>query len=149
MLARVHLVLGLLVAVPTFFWAASGLLYSLPGQVQGSSFGHVDPGAVRIEAIEALKLVGKPVSALTLQNRDGRTEWDAIAGLDELHIDAHSGAVEEVRTGARTRFFRQAHFWWFLGGVQRLAVPFFALLACASSVTGLLLAQRSLRRRRP
>ncbi len=147
MLARVHLVLGLLVAVPVFLWAASGLLYSLPGQVEGSTYGRVDPTSVRVGAAEALMLAGKPVSALTLQNRNGRTEWDAVAGLEELRIDAASGAVEQVRADARTRFFRQAHFWWFLGPAGRVAIPILALLACASSVSGLLLAVRALRRR--
>lgn len=67
MLARVHLGLGLLVAVPTFFWAASGLLYSLPGQVQGSTFGHVDPATVRVvgERRAARVALGAKAVALT------------------------------------------------------------------------------------
>ena len=145
MLARVHLVLGLLVAVPTFFWAASGLLYSLPGQIEGSRYARIDPSQVRVPAAEALRLAGKPVSALTLQNRNGRNEWSAVAGTDEVRVDAITGEVEKAPADARTAFFRQAHFWWFLGGAQRLAIPIFALLCCASSLTGLWLARRALR----
>lgn len=145
MLARVHLVLGLLVAVPTFFWAASGLLYSLPGQVEGSTYARIDPAQVRVPAAEALRLAGRPVSALTLQNRNGREEWSAVAGMEEVRVDARTGAVEKAQAGARTAFFRQAHFWWFLGGAQRIAIPLFALLSCASSLTGLWLARKALR----
>jgi len=140
MLARVHLVLGLLVALPLLAWTSSGLLYSLPNQVQGARYGHIDFAQVRVGPREAALLAGKPLSALTLQFRDGHTEWDAIAGLDELRIDAGTGAVEAVRVDGRTAFFREAHFWWFTGGAQRWLVPLFALLACASSLSGLLLA---------
>lgn len=143
MLARIHLILGILTAVPIFFWASSGLLYALPEQVEGSSFGVIDPTAVRISASEALARAGGPLTALTLQNRNGRPEWSAIRGLTEVRIDAQSGSVERAWPSAKTTFFRQAHFWWFLGGAQNIAIASFALLACASSLTGLLLAVRT------
>jgi hypothetical protein len=40
---RVHGWLGLAVAVPVLLWASSGLLYALPGAVEGGEVRPIEP----------------------------------------------------------------------------------------------------------
>ena len=155
MLVRIHLALGLAVSLPLFCWALSGLLYALPGQVDGGgAYAAIDPAAVHIGPDEALRrasaFAGRPlpITALTLQQRDGRASWEAIGGLgmDSVTIDAGSGAAQLTSPPRPlTRFFRQAHFFWFAGRLQVPLLLLFTALSCLSVLTGLLLSLRRLR----
>ncbi len=156
MLVRIHLALGLAVSTPLFFWALSGLLYALPGQVDGGgAYAAIDPSRLRLDPAEALRraseLAGRPLSitALTLQQRDGRLAYEAIGGMgmDSVTVDAETGAVQLTSPPRPlTRFFRQAHFFWFAGRLQIPLLVLCAALSCASVLSGLLLALRRLRR---
>jgi uncharacterized iron-regulated membrane protein len=93
-----------------------------------------------------------PTTALTLLMRDGRPVYQAIGGLgaESLLIDAETGAViESPPPGALTRYFRQAHFYYFAGSWQVPLMIGFAALACLSALSGIYLnLQRWLRRTR-
>jgi len=153
-LLRLHLVLGLLVSVPLFCWSLSGLLYALPGAVEsGPAYAAIEPARLRVAPAEALaqadRFAGRalPITALTLALKDGRLAWEAVGGLgmDSVSVDAESGqAGLTARPGAATRFFRQAHFFYFAGRAQVPLLAFFAALSCASVVSGLALAARRL-----
>ena len=155
LLLRVHLVLGLLVSLPLLGWAASGLFYALPGQVAGgATYAPIDAARVRVGPAQALAaanaLAGRalPITALTLEEKDGALAWEAIGGLgmDSVTVDAVTGAARlTAPPDARTRFFRQAHFWWFAGRAQTALLALFAALSCASVVSGLWLATRRIR----
>ena len=154
MLVRIHLALGLAVSAPLFFWSLSGLLYALPGQVDGGgAYAAIDPSRLKVGPGEALRRASEfagrplPVTALTLQQRDGAVAWEAIGGMgmDSVTVDAETGAARLTPAPRPlTRFFRQAHFFWF---ADRLQVPLLVLcaaLACGSVLSGLLLAARRL-----
>ena len=159
MLVRIHLALGLAVSAPLFFWALSGLLYALPGQVSspegggGGAYAAIDPARLLVSPTEALRrasdFAGRPlpITALTLQQRDGRVTYEAIGGLgmDSVTVDAETGAAAlTAPPRPLARFFRQAHFFYFAGRFQILLLASFAALSCASVLTGLLLASRRL-----
>ncbi len=138
--------------MPLFFWALSGLLYALPvSSVAGSSYAAIDPARLLVAPPEALRrasdFAGRPlpVTALTLQQRDGRLSYEAIGGLgmDSVTVDAETGAASlTAPPQPLTRFFRQAHFFYFAGRFQIPLLVFFAALSCASLLSGLLLAWR-------
>ena len=145
---RVHLWLGLLVAVPVLAWASSGLLYAWPNAVEGGKIESIDATRVRVLPSEALMkasdFAGRtlPITALTLLMRDGHPVYQAIGGMgaDSLLVDAETGAV--IRTpapGTLTRYFRQAHFYFFAGSWQVPLLVAFAALACLSAASGLYL----------
>jgi uncharacterized iron-regulated membrane protein len=145
---RLHTWLGLIVAVPVLAWASSGLLYAWPAAVEGGKIESIDAARVHVSPSEALakanEFAGKklPVTALTLLMRDGRPVYQAVGGMgaDSLLIDADTGNV--VRTpppGILTRYFRQAHFYFFAGSWQVTLLIAFAALACLSAASGLYL----------
>src|SRR5262249_17210385 len=145
---RFHMWLGLIVAIPVLAWASSGLLYALPNAVEGGKVETIDATRVRVLPSEALakasEFAGRklPTTALTLLMRDGRAVYEAIGGMgaESLLIDAETGAV--IRTpppGALTRYFRQAHFYFFAGSWQVTALVLFSTLAGISAITGLYL----------
>jgi uncharacterized iron-regulated membrane protein len=83
-----------------------------------------------------------PTTALTLLMRDGRPVYQAIGGMgaDSLLIDAENGTVFKTPPpGALTRYFRQAHFYFFAGTWQVPLLILFAALATLSAVSGLYL----------
>ena len=140
---RAHIWLGLVVALPVLAWATSGLLYAWPNAVEGGQVAAIEAGRVRVTANDALEranaFAGRrlPVTALTLLVREGRPVYQAVGGMgaDSLLIDAETGAV--VRTpppGALTRYFRQAHFYFFAGTWQ---VPLLVLLSALASLSAL------------
>jgi len=145
---RIHIWLGLLISIPLLAWASSGLLYAWPNAVEGGKIETIDATRVRISPSDALNrasdFAGRklPTTALTLLMRDGRPVYQAIGGLgaDSLLIDAESGAVIKAPPpGLLTRYFRQAHFYFFAGSWQ---VPFLIVLAglaCISALSGLYL----------
>lgn len=145
---RLHTWLGLVVAVPVLLWAASGLLYAWPGAVEGGKVEIIDAGRVRVSAPEALararEFAGRelPTTALTLLMRDGRPVYQAVGGMgaDSLLIDAETGAVVKTPPpGLKTRFFRQAHFYFFAGRYQVPLLILLAALACLSALSGIYL----------
>lgn len=155
LLLRVHLVLGLAVSVPLFFWSLSGLVYALPGAVEGGgSYAAIEPARLQVGPAQALRaanlFAGRPlpITALTLAQKDGRLAWEAVGGLgmDSVTIDAGSGtAALTAPPSAATRFFRQAHFLYFSGRAQVPLLLLFAALSCCSVLSGLWLATRRLK----
>ncbi len=74
--------------------------------------------------------------------RDGRPVYQAIGGMgaDSLLIDAENGTVINTPPpGALTRYFRQAHFYFFAGTWQVPMLIGFSALAGMSALSGLYL----------
>ena len=145
---RSHTWLGLIVAVPLLAWASSGLLYAWPNTVEGGKVEKIDAAKVAITPADALarasRFAGRqlPTTALTLLMRDGRPVYQAVGGLgaDSLLIDAETGAVVKTPPpGVLTRYFRQAHFYFFAGGWQVPLLILFSALACLSALSGIYL----------
>src|SRR6185436_8754065 len=145
---RAHIWLGLIVAIPVLAWASSGFLYALPNTVEGGKIESIDATRLRVSPSEAMakanEFAGKklPTTALTLLMRDGRPVYQAIGGMgaNSLLIDAETGAVIKTPPpGALTRYFRQAHFYFFAGSWQVTALLVFSALACVSAASGLYL----------
>jgi len=143
---KLHTWLGLIVAIPVLAWASSGLLYAWPNAVEGGEIESIDTTRVRITPSDALasEFAGRklPTTALTLLMREGRPVYQAIGGMgaDSLLIDAENGAVIKTPPpGALTRYFRQAHFYFFAGRWQVPLLIVFAALASASALSGLYL----------
>jgi len=145
---RAHVWLAFIVAVPVLAWTSSGLLYAWPNAVEGGKIESIDPARVHISPSDALakanEFAGRrlPVTALTLLMRDGHPVYQAIGGMgaDSLLVDAETGLV--IRTpppGALTRYFRQAHFYFFAGSWQVPLLIVASALAGLSATTGLYL----------
>ncbi len=148
---RAHTWLGIIVALPVLAWASSGLLYAWPNVVEGGKIENIKAGSVRLAPAEAMtkanEFAGRqlPTTALTLLMREGRPVYQAIGGMgaDSLLIDAETGAVIKTPPpGALTRYFRQAHFYFFAGSWQVPALILFAGLACLSALSGIYLNAR-------
>lgn len=147
-LHQLHLWLGLAVALPVLAWASSGLLYALPSVVEGGTIEKIAPERVKITPADALQRAhaqagrALPTTALTLLMRDGRPVYQAIGGMgaDSLLIDAETGAVTLAPPpNGATRYFRQAHFYFFAGAWQVPLLVLFSALACLSAATGIYL----------
>ena len=145
---QTHAWLGLIVAIPLLAWASSGFLYALPNAVEGGKIENIDATRLRVSPSDAMakanEFAGKrlPTTALTLLMRDGRPVYQAIGGMgaDSLLIDAETGGVIKTPPpGALTRYFRQAHFYFFAGSWQVTALLAFSVLACVSAFSGLYL----------
>jgi uncharacterized iron-regulated membrane protein len=145
---RLHTWLGLIVAIPVLAWASSGLLYAWPSAVEGGKIERIDATRVRVTPSEALtkasEFAGKklPTTALTLLMREGKPMYQAVGGMgaDSLLIDAETGVVIKTPPpGILTRYFRQAHFYFFAGSWQVPALIAFAAIACISAAAGLYL----------
>ena len=145
---QVHLWLGIFVSIPVLAWALSGLMYAIPNTVEGGTIEKIDSARVKISPPEAMQkantLAGKqlPTTALTLLMKDGKPQYQSIGGLgaDSIFIDAETG---EARMSAppnwKTRFFREAHFYYFAGSWQVTLLIIFSLLASLSALTGIYL----------
>jgi uncharacterized iron-regulated membrane protein len=145
---RTHVWLGTIVALPVLAWASSGLLYSWPQAVEGGKVERIQASKVKITVADAMaranEFAGKelPTTALTLLMRDGRAFYQAIGGLgsDSVLIDAETGLVTKTPPpGGLTRYFRQAHFYFFAGSWQVVLLISLSFLACASAVSGIYL----------
>ena len=143
-----HIWLGLIVAVPVLAWTSSGLLYAWPAAVEGGKIESIAPGSVRVSPVEALQraddFAGRklPTTALTLLMRRGHPVYQAIGGMgaDSLLIDAETGQVTETPpAGILTRYFRQAHFYFFAGSWQVPMLVAASALACLSALSGMYL----------
>ncbi len=148
MIYRFHTWLGVVVALPVLAWASSGLLYAWPRAVEGGKIETIDVSRVRVGPTEALararEFAGRelPTTALTLLMREGRPVYQAVGGMgaDSLLIDAETGAVVTTPPpGLLTRYFRQAHFYFFAGSLQVPLLVLFSLLACLSAASGIYL----------
>ena len=145
---RAHTWLGIIVAVPVLAWTSSGLLYAWPNAVEGGQVESIQASLVRITPNEAIlranQFAGKqlPTTALTLLMRQGRPVYQAIGGMgaDSLLIDAETGAVVKTPPpGALTRYFRQAHFYFFAGAWQVSLLVSLCALAFVSALSGIYL----------
>ncbi|HKS26434.1 MAG TPA: PepSY domain-containing protein [Pyrinomonadaceae bacterium] len=154
---RVHMWLGLIVALPVLAWATSGLLYAWPEAVEGGKVERIDAARVRLSPEEALRKASEfagrelPTTALTLLMREGRPVYQAVGGMgaDSLLIDAETGAVIKTPPpGLLTRYFRQAHFYFFAGSWQVPLLILFSALAALSALSGLYLNLSWWRRRK-
>jgi len=145
---RTHTWLGLIVAVPLLAWTSSGLLYAWPAAVEGGKIESIAPDRVRVTPAEALQraddFAGRklPITALTLLMRNGRPVYQAVGGLgaDSLLIDAEtSQVIKGPPPGILTRYFRQAHFYFFAGSWQVPLLIAASALACLSALSGMYL----------
>jgi uncharacterized iron-regulated membrane protein len=145
---RAHTWLGIVVAVPVLAWASSGLLYAWPNAVEGGQVEKIDAARVRINPSEAIRRANEyagrelPTTALTLLVREGRPTYQAVGGMgaDSLLIDAETGAVIQTPPpGGRTRYFRQAHFYYFAGSWQIYLLILMSALSCLSALSGIYL----------
>jgi uncharacterized iron-regulated membrane protein len=145
---RAHIWLGMIVALPVLAWATSGLLYAWPNAVEGGEVEKIDATRVRVTPNEALEranaFAGRrlPTTALTLLVRAGRPVYQAVGGMgaDSLLIDAETGAVTKTPPpGALTRYFRQAHFYFFAGTWQVALLVSLSALASLSVLSGIYL----------
>jgi uncharacterized iron-regulated membrane protein len=145
---QMHLWLGLIVSIPVLAWALSGFLYALPNTVEGGTIEKIDASRVKIAPAEAMQkaneLSGKtlPTTALTLLMKDGKPVYQSIGGLgaDSIFIDAETGEAQmSAPPSIKTRFFREAHFYFFAGSWQTTLLIIFSLLASLSAITGIYL----------
>lgn len=145
---QLHIWLGVIVSIPVLAWASSGLIYSLPNTVEGNKVDVIDSNRVKIPAPEAIEkahvFAGKklPMTALTLLMRDGKPFYQAVGGMgaDSLLIDAESGEVLKTPpSNFATRYFREAHFYFFAGSWQIWLLILMSALACLSTLTGIYL----------
>lgn len=145
---QLHLWLGLLVSIPVLAWALSGFLYALPNTVEGGKVDTIDQSRVKVAPNDAIQkaheFAGKtlPTTALTLLMRNGKPYYQAVGGMgmDSILIDAETGEVLITpQPGLATRFFRQAHFYYFAGSWQIPLLIVFSLFACFSAITGIYL----------
>lgn len=140
--------LGLVVSVPVLAWALSGFLYALPNTVEGGKIDTIDQNRVKIAPNEAIlkahEFAGRtlPTTALTLLMRDGAPYYQAIGGMgmESILVNAESGEVLQTPPpNLATRFFRQAHFYYFAGAWQTYLLLLFSAFAALSVLTGVYL----------
>lgn len=145
---QTHLILGMIVSIPVLAWSLSGFLYALPNMVEGGSVEKIDAVRVKIAPGDAMtkanNLAGKqlPTTALTLLMKDGRPQYQSIGGLgaESIFIDAETGEASFAKPPSwKTRFFREAHFYYFTGSWQVAFLLIFSALAALSALTGVYL----------
>ncbi len=138
----------MIVAVPVLAWASSGLLYAWPNAVEGGKVEKIDATKVLVTPADAMARANQfagtqlPTTALTLLMRDGRLVYQAVGGMgaDSLLIDAETGVVIKTPPpGFLTRYFRQAHFYFFASSWQVPLLIIFSALACLSALSGIYL----------
>lgn len=156
-LYQAHIWLGIVVALPVLGWTTSGLLYAWPRAVEGGKVETIDSNRVRVSAPEAMQSANEfagrqlPTTALTLLMREGRPVYQAVGGMgaDSLLIDAETGEVIKTPPpNALTRYFRQAHFYYFAGSWQVPLLVLFSLLASISALSGIYLNIKLWRRKK-
>lgn len=145
---QLHLLLGVLVSIPVLAWALSGFLYALPNMVEGGSVEKINATRVKVSPADAIakanELASKtlPTTALTLLMKDGRPQYQSIGGLgaDSIFIDAETGQARySAPPTLKTRFFREAHFYFFAGSWQVTLLLIFSALVALSAMTGIYL----------
>src|SRR5215204_3723659 len=145
---QLHLILGIFVSIPVLAWALSGFLYALPNTVEGGTVEKIDSARITITPAMAMAngnaLAGKslPTTALTLLMKDGRPQYQSVGGLgaDSIFVDAETGEASFSKPPTwKTRFFREAHFYYFTGSWQVTFLLIFSALAALSALTGVYL----------
>ncbi|MEO6333475.1 MAG: PepSY domain-containing protein [Pyrinomonadaceae bacterium] len=145
---QAHLILGIFVSIPVLAWALSGFLYALPDTVDGGTVETIEARRVKVAPPEAIaranELTGKtlPATALTLLTKDGRPQYQLVGGLgaDSIFIDAETGEATFSKPPTwKTRFFREAHFYFFAGSWQVALLLIFSGLCALSAATGIYL----------
>lgn len=145
---QAHLILGIFVSIPVLAWALSGFLYALPNTVEGGTVERIDAARVTIAPSEAIakanELAGKtlPITALTLLTKDGGPQYQLVGGLgaDSIFVDAETGEATFSKPPTwKTRFFREAHFYFFVGSCQVPLLLIFSGLSALSAATGIYL----------
>jgi uncharacterized iron-regulated membrane protein len=146
---KAHLILGLFASIPVLAWSLSGLLYVLPSNTEGSSkVEKIDVSKVRITPSEAIQKANEltkrdlPITALTLLMKDSTPYYQAIGGLgaDSIFINAETGVAEFSKPPSlKTKFIREAHFYFFAGKWQKPLLIIFSTLACLLALTGIYL----------
>lgn len=145
---QAHLLLGVVVSIPVLAWALSGFLYALPNTIEGGTVEKIDATRVTVSPVDALAKANElaektlPTTALTLLMKDGRPQYQSVGGLgaDSIFIDAETGVARMSEpTTAKTRFFREAHFYFFAGTWQVSLLLVFSALAALSAATGVYL----------
>ena len=143
---QAHIWLGLIVSIPVLAWSFSGFLYALPDTVEGSKYEAIEQSKIRVGASEAIEKARQfansdlPVSALTLQKRNGVVEYQAISGVQSILINAETGNVMKTPSPSpATRFFREAHFYFFAYPYNSFLTGVFSALACLSALSGIYL----------
>lgn len=145
---QLHLILGVVVSIPVLAWALSGFLYALPNMVEGGSVEKIDAHRIKILPADAMSKANElaqrqlPTTALTLLMKDGRPQYQSIGGLgaDSIFIDAEtSEARMSAPPSLKTRFFREAHFYYFTGSWQMTFLLIFSGLSALSAMTGIYL----------
>ena len=140
-----HTWLGLIVAIPVLAWTSSGLLYAWPNAVEGGKIESIAATRIRISPEDALRRADEfagrklPTTALTLLMRDSRPVYQAVGGMgaDSLLIDAETGEViKSPPPGILTKYFRQAHFYFFAGSWQVQLLIAVSALAFLSALSG-------------
>jgi len=145
---QLHLILGIFVSIPVLAWALSGFLYALPNTVEGGTVEKIDSARITITPAMAMAngnaLAGKslPTTALTLLMKDGRPQYQSVGGLgaDSIFIDAETGEATFSKPPTwKTRFFREAHFYFFAGDYQVWLLLVFSALSALSAASGIYL----------
>ncbi|MDM7924116.1 MAG: PepSY domain-containing protein [Pyrinomonadaceae bacterium] len=145
---QIHIVLGAIVSIPLLAFAVSGFLYALPNTVEGGTVERIDAARVAISPADAMRraneLAGRelPTTALTLLMKDGRPQYQSIGGLgaESIFIDAETGTASHSKPPTlKTRFFREAHFYFFAGSWQVTLLLVMSALAAVSAATGIYL----------
>ena len=145
---QLHIWLGLFVSIPLLAWASSGLIYSLPNRVEGGKVETIAVEKIKVAPVDAMQKANEfanrqlPTTALTLLMRDGELVYQAVGGMgaESLLINAETGAVVQTPPpNWATRYFRQAHFYYFAGAWQVPLLILFSALACLSALTGVYL----------
>lgn len=145
---QAHVWLGLIVALPLLAWTTSGLLYSLPNRVEGGKVETIATERVIVTPTDAMRRANEhakrelPLTALTLLMREGHPVYQAIGGMgaESLLIDAETGAIINTPPpNPTTRYFRQAHFYYFAGAWQVPLLIILSALATLSALSGIYL----------
>jgi uncharacterized iron-regulated membrane protein len=145
---QLHLILGVFVSIPVLAWALSGFLYAFPNTVEGGTVEKIDAARVKIAPNDAMaranELAGKtlPTTAMTLLMKDSRPQYQSVGGLgaDSIYIDAETGEASFSKPPTwKTRFFREAHFYFFAGSWQVPLLLLFSALSALSAATGIYL----------
>ncbi|MGQ0542077.1 MAG: PepSY domain-containing protein [Blastocatellia bacterium] len=145
---QLHLILGIFVSIPVLAWSLSGFLYALPNMVEGGTVEKISAERVKVSPSDAIvkanELAGRklPTTALTLLMKEGRPQYQSVGGLgaDSIFIDAETGEASFSKPPTlKTRFFREAHFYFFAGSWQVTLLLIFSGLVALSALTGIYL----------
>ena len=148
LILKLHLWLGVIVAIPVLAWCVSGFLYALPNTVEGGSVEVIARDRVKVGPERAIasahEFAGEelPTTALTLLMRDGSPYYQAVGGMgaESILVNAETGEVLKTPpAGPATLFFREAHFYFFAGSWQVFLLLLLSGLAALSAATGIYL----------